>query len=230
MGATPIGEARRLTGRHVQDGAEHRNTRLATIVLAGAAIPLVAFALGIRGLDLALPLAAGLAAILVASRTLQPDLARRSRGAQSERKVGAILEEVGPGWHVLHDISLGRGDIDHVLVGTGGVFTIETKPHRGRFKVDNLDIGMFTQAYDGKKVLERVSGLEVLPLIVFSSAILVGPVPMYLRGATVLPARMLPGFLDRRRQIFSEAEAAEVAEALRLALEVDAAQPVAVAV
>jgi len=51
------------------------------------------------------------------------------RGAQGERFVGWLLGRLPDGWHVFHDISVGeRGaNIDHVVIGPGGVFTINTK-------------------------------------------------------------------------------------------------------
>lgn len=55
-------------------------------------------------------------------------------GAQGEEKVGPKLEKLIPhGWHVLHSVPVGAGDsdIDHVLIGPGGVFTINTKFHPG---------------------------------------------------------------------------------------------------
>jgi hypothetical protein len=119
-------------------------------------------------------------------------------------------------------VSLGRGNIDHVLVGPGGAFTIETKANRGRLQIDRLDSRMLGQAYAEKKVLETVSGLHVHSLLVFSEAYLVGSVPARRRGVTVLPARMLAGYLHRRRPILGDTEAARVGERLRLALEVDA--------
>jgi hypothetical protein len=60
-------------------------------------------------------------------------------------------------------------------------------------------------------------------MLVFSRAWLIGSPPFHCRGVTVLPARMLTLNLRRRRPILNEAEAAEIAERLRLALEVDAA-------
>lgn len=35
------------------------------------------------------------------------------------------------GWHVLHSIPVGKGDsdLDHLLMGPGGVFTVNTKNH-----------------------------------------------------------------------------------------------------
>ncbi|WP_323182327.1 MULTISPECIES: nuclease-related domain-containing protein [unclassified Streptomyces] len=54
-------------------------------------------------------------------------------GLEGERRVGRELERLTPlGWRVLHGIEKGNGgDIDHVLIGPGGVFSINTKNHRG---------------------------------------------------------------------------------------------------
>ncbi|MFI6146116.1 nuclease-related domain-containing protein [Streptomyces sp. NPDC051109] len=56
------------------------------------------------------------------------------KGLAGERKVGAELERLAPlGWKVLHSIPQSRGgDIDHLLIGPGGVFTINTKNHQGK--------------------------------------------------------------------------------------------------
>ena len=147
---------------------------------------------------------------------------RAARGAEGERKVGAILENLSPDWHVLHGVWLGRGDIDHVLVGPGGVFTVETKSNRGQIPVAQIDPRMLSQAYAEARVLEKVSGLDVTPLLVFSEAFLIGSVPARRHGVTVLPARMLAAFMERRRPTLALEEATEIAERLRLALELDA--------
>jgi Nuclease-related domain len=162
-----------------------------------------------------------LAAIGLATKLIDPDAERWERGARGERKVGAVLDGLGPEWHALHDICLGRGNIDHVLVGPAGTFTVETKSHRGRIPADRIDDKMLRQAYAESKVLEKISGLEVEPLLVFSQAWLVGSLPAHRRGVTILPARMLPHFIVRRRPKFTDAEASEIADRLRLALEAD---------
>ena len=54
-------------------------------------------------------------------------------GADGEETVGSRLDRLkADGWHVLHSVKVGaRGcDIDHVLIGPGGVFTVNTKNHR----------------------------------------------------------------------------------------------------
>jgi hypothetical protein len=55
-------------------------------------------------------------------------------GAEGEETVGARLEKLRKhGWHVLHAVPVGDrdSDIDHLLVGPGGVWTINTKTHPG---------------------------------------------------------------------------------------------------
>jgi hypothetical protein len=56
-------------------------------------------------------------------------------GAGGEETIGARLEKLRKhGWHVLHAIPVGdRGsDIDHVVIGPGGVWTLNTKTHPGK--------------------------------------------------------------------------------------------------
>jgi hypothetical protein len=56
------------------------------------------------------------------------------RGALGEIAVGRLLTKLPEGWHVLHAVPVGKGssDIDHVVIGPGGVFTINTKNHSGQ--------------------------------------------------------------------------------------------------
>ncbi|KQX71510.1 nuclease-related domain-containing protein [Streptomyces sp. Root1310] len=53
------------------------------------------------------------------------------KGLAGERRVGAELNRlVRHGWRVLHSIPLAdKVDVDHLLVGPGGVFSINTKHH-----------------------------------------------------------------------------------------------------
>ncbi|HEY0187721.1 MAG TPA: nuclease-related domain-containing protein [Cellulomonas sp.] len=57
-------------------------------------------------------------------------------GADGEEKVAAQIDRLirrDPRWRVLHSVPVGAGDsdIDHVLVGPGGVCTLNTKHHPG---------------------------------------------------------------------------------------------------
>ncbi|WP_308049731.1 nuclease-related domain-containing protein [Streptomyces sp. TRM72054] len=54
-------------------------------------------------------------------------------GLEGERRVGRELQRLsGHGWKVLHGVPKANGgDIDHLLIGPGGVFAINTKHHQG---------------------------------------------------------------------------------------------------
>lgn len=57
------------------------------------------------------------------------------KGAEGEEAIGNRLEKLTKlGWFILHAVPVGdRGsDIDHVVIGPGGVFTLNTKNHPGK--------------------------------------------------------------------------------------------------
>ncbi|MFW2513699.1 nuclease-related domain-containing protein [Demequina sp. SO4-13] len=57
------------------------------------------------------------------------------KGAEGEEYVGAKLDKLRDrGCHVLHSVPVGKGesDIDHIVIGPGGVFTINSKMHSGK--------------------------------------------------------------------------------------------------
>ena len=71
-------------------------------------------------------------------------------GAIGERQVGKVLAELGTEWTVLHSVPVGAGtsDIDHIVIGQAGVFTINTKHHPGK----SVWIGGRGMRVDGHKV------------------------------------------------------------------------------
>ncbi|MGH8890632.1 MAG: nuclease-related domain-containing protein [Acidothermaceae bacterium] len=52
-------------------------------------------------------------------------------GADGEEAVGAQLAKLGPSWRTNHAVRVGNkgSDIDHVVIGPPGVFTVNTKHH-----------------------------------------------------------------------------------------------------
>lgn len=54
-------------------------------------------------------------------------------GAAGERLVAAELAKLDARWQVLHAVEVGKNgsDIDHLVIGPGGVFTINAKHHPG---------------------------------------------------------------------------------------------------
>jgi Nuclease-related domain len=55
-------------------------------------------------------------------------------GARGELEVAALLAQLPPEWTVLHSLPVGgaEADIDHIVIGPGGVYTLTTKHHRGQ--------------------------------------------------------------------------------------------------
>jgi hypothetical protein len=139
-----------------------------------------------------------LVAIFVISRYVLPLVERHDRGARGEEQVGGLLDGLAAsGWHAIHDVSLGRGNVDHILIGPGGVFTVETKSHPGPVQVGRLHGKVLGQAQAQRRALERVTGGHVEPLVVFSRAWVDRPLSRR-KGVRVVPARMLIGYLDRQ--------------------------------
>jgi Nuclease-related domain len=160
-----------------------------------------------------------LVAMFVVLRYVMPLVDRHDRGAKGEEQVGSLLDGLeGRGWHAIHDASLGQGNVDHILIGPAGVFTVETKSHPGPVRVARIHGATIAQAQAQQRAIARVTGVEVEPLIVYSRAWVDRPLARR-KGVRVLPARMLAGYLDRRRASMSpeqvEQAQARVADALR---------------
>jgi hypothetical protein len=209
----------RAAGQHARARARGLATRMlvaGVAALAGLAVAWLALGLGSWALVAVEALLIG--GLMVAEHLVGPRFERWLQGARGEERVGAVLEGLAEqGWVAIHDVSLGRGNVDHVLVGPGGIFAIETKSHRGRIAVAAIEDRMLRQAYAERKLIERITGLKCEALLVFSEAYLIGPVPARRLGVTVLPARMLAGYLERRRAVMSVEEARSVAEQLAVA-------------
>jgi hypothetical protein len=65
---------------------------------------------------------------------VQTDAAAWSKGCKGEQLVAKQLAKLGPEWEILHSIpvSVEGTDIDHLVIGPGGVFSLNTKNHLGK--------------------------------------------------------------------------------------------------
>lgn len=189
---------RRTAGQYAR--ATVQRLRLRTLVALGTlavATAVLGRAFGLHdprflGSEVAL-----LASMFVISRYVMPLVERRDRGAQGEEHVGGLLDELSDhGWRVIHDASLGRGNVDHILIGPAGVFTVETKSHQGPVRVGRVHGATLSQAQAQRKAIERVTGVEVEPMIVYSRAWVDRPTARR-KGVRVVPARMLLGYLSK---------------------------------
>ncbi len=199
------------TGRTAGQYARAAVTRLRLRTLVTLGVLAVATALLGRtfGLHSVLFLASEIAllvSIFVISRYVMPLVERRDRGATGEEQVGELLDAMpGDGWRVIHDASLGRGNVDHILIGPPGIFTIETKSHPGPVRVTRVHGDTLSQAQAQRRAIERVTGLTVEPLVVFSRAWVDRPMARR-KGVRVVPARMLRGYMSKLEPTLSPAQ------------------------
>lgn len=153
------------------------------------------------------------------------------RGVIGERRVGDILALLNDSHTVLHSVPVGRGssDIDHVVIGLAGVFTINAKYSPGK-KIWSAGYGMYVdghkqlyvrnsvgEARRAAALLSAASGLTVpvTALIVFVDPEVIthrapaggGPDDPEVR--VVSDADLLRVFTDRR--VFSEEQVARIA-------------------
>jgi hypothetical protein len=164
-----------------------------------------------------------LAAIFVISRYVLPLVERHDRGAAGEEQVGGVLEGLGYGWYAIHDVSLGRGNVDHIAIGPGGVFTVETKSHPGPVQVGRVHGAVLGQAQAQRRAIERATGRHVEPLLVYSRAWVDRPLSRR-KGVRVVPARMLLGYLDRQPQRLAPDEVQDARGRLARAVQESAAR------
>ena len=68
-----------------------------------------------------------------------PDAVAWQRGAAGERRTARLLDPLERhGWTVLHDLAIpgSQANLDHLVIGPGGVFVIDSKQYRGRLQLD----------------------------------------------------------------------------------------------
>jgi hypothetical protein len=131
------------------------------------------------------------------------------RGAAGERRTARLL---GPldreGWAILHDLALpgSRANLDHLAIGPGGVFVIDSKQYRGRLQLDPSG-RLWHGRYSLAPTLRAVSfeadqaaqvlpdpGVAVVPIVAVHGA----QVPwgkVVTDGVPVVSARRLPSLL-----------------------------------
>lgn len=79
-------------------------------------------------------------------------------GAEGERKAEKALKPLErEGWHVFHDVQNGRGNYDHVAVGPGGAYLLESKNLQGEVSVQS-GVPHLTRRHDPEQavIFDRV--------------------------------------------------------------------------
>ncbi len=175
--------------------------RAAATLASGTAVGLLAPRLSV----LAGALAAGVAGWVLRFRT-SPETRAWRRGATGERRTARLLARLERhGWAVLHDLAVpgSRANIDHLAIGPGGVFVIDSKLYSGQLHLapdGSLWHGRYPLApvlravrFEADQVAQLLAtpGVEVVPLVAVHGA----QVPwgkLVVEGVPVVGARRLP--------------------------------------
>lgn len=156
--------------------------------------------------------------------TVLPKARQLRLAMEGERAVGQYLERLREqGFQVFHDV-IGEGfNLDHVVIGPAGIFTIETKtwskPEKGSPKItfdgENILIGGFTPERDPVLQAKAQSGwlrgllsestgrkFTVKPVIVFPGWY-IEQKPGATKAVWVLEPKALPSFLSNAPTVLS---------------------------
>ena len=112
------------------------------------------------------------------------------KGRDGERQVAELLDELKRhGDHVLHDIPGEKGNVDHVVIGTRGIFVVETKAWSKPDKVWQMD-------FDGEHIHIATRTPDAAPIIQCKAE--VASIKALLRESTskLFPVRGVVVFLD----------------------------------
>ena len=161
----------------------------------------------------------------VAERIAELDAERAmwARGEQGERLVGAELDGLARDeWWVFHAIPRGGSgtDIDHLVIGVGGVFTVNTKNVAGAVWVAQrvLMVGGQRTNYlpiasgEARDVARRMSiiartAVTVRPLLVFTRQFTIKEMPA---DVTVLQAGTARRWLEAQPHVMTPQQAYEI--------------------
>jgi hypothetical protein len=152
------------------------------------------------------------------------------QGAAGERRTARLL---GPlerhGWVVLHDLAVpgSAANIDHLAIGPGGVFVIDSKQYRGRLRLDAVGklwhgrhplaptMRAVSWAADQTAQVLPDPGVAVVPIVAVHGV----QVPwgkVVIDGVPVVSARRLPSLLRQLPAVLGPERVAWLADQARV--------------
>jgi hypothetical protein len=159
-----------------------------------------------------------------------PDSVAWRRGAAGERRTARLLDPLERhGWAVLHDLAVPRtqANIDHLVIGPGGVFVIDSKQYHGRLRLDSsgrlwhggypLAPALRTVDFEADRAAQVLvdPGVVVVPIVaVHGAQVPWGKVVM--QGVPVVAARRLPSMLRALPAVLGPERVAALADQARI--------------
>jgi len=203
--------------------------RLAATLAIGAASGIVGSLLAARlGL-----LVGGLAAMLAGwGLRFKPSSNATAwrRGAAGERRTARLLDPLEQqGWAVLHDLALpgSQANLDHLVIGPGGVFVVDSKQYRGRLQLDRsgrlwhgrypLAPALGAVSFEADQAAQVLTDADVVvrPIMAIHGA----QVPwakLVIHGVPVVAARRLPRMLRQLPAMLGPERVAALADQARV--------------
>ena len=149
-----------------------------------------------------------------------------------ERRTARLLGQLERhGWAVLHDLAVpgSRANLDHLVIGPGGVFVIDSKQYRGRLKLDpsgRLWHGRYPLAptlraasFEADRAAQVLTDPDVVMVVVPIVAVHGAQVPwgkVVVDGVPVVAARRLPSMLRQLPAVLGPERVAAVANHARI--------------
>jgi hypothetical protein len=159
-----------------------------------------------------------------------PDACAWRRGAVGERRTARLLGQLERhGWAVLHDLAVpgSPANLDHLVIGPGGVFVIDSKHYRGRLRLDPtgrlwhgrspLAPALRAVSFEADQAAQVLPdpGVAVVPILAVHGA----QVPwgkIVIDGVPVVSARRLPSMLRQLPAVLGPERVAVLADQARI--------------
>jgi Nuclease-related domain len=159
-----------------------------------------------------------------------PDTLAWRRGAAGERRTARLLAPLERrGWAVLHDLAIpgSPANIDHLVIGPGGVIVVDSKQYRGRLHLDSYGMVWHGRhllvpalrrvlwAADQADEVLGIADIQVAAIVAVHGA----SVPSGLLqadGVTIVPARRVPDLLQALPPMLGPERVAWLADRARL--------------
>jgi Nuclease-related domain len=137
-----------------------------------------------------------------------PEAITWRRGAAGEQRTARLLDPLEQhGWAVLHDLAVpgSQANLDHLVIGPGGVFVVDSKQYRGRLQLDpsgRLWHGRYpliptlrAVEFEADRAVQILADPQVVVPIVAVHGAQVPWGKVVVEGVPVVSARRLPSML-----------------------------------